>query len=331
MTTKEKITEAALALFAEKGYKGTSVKNIADAVGIKDASLYNHFKSKQEIFDSIVVLIMTHISDLSQTLRMPQYDTQSASVSEFYEKLDLKALKDLSREAFVFYLTDPYISKFWRIAHMEQYANPQIYTMFRKIFKTDASRGEGIYGKVLSVMDKMQKEKLLFGSSVTVTKENLKEVTSDDFLNTLEDRGCKAVFYVEFVPMSSEMKELAPGDEEREYMENRLAEIRAKHRNMIFLSFPGDEKSLGGCIAAGRGFFHINSHGGAEPCPFSPYSDVNVRDTSLREALHSELFMKLQSSGTLTQEHIGGCVLYENRDKVDNCLMQNKKSELTVV
>lgn len=157
------------------------------------------------------------------------------------------------------------------------------------------------------------------------------EVTSDDFLNTLEDRGCKALFYVEFVPISSKMKELAPGDEEREYMEKRLAEIRANHRNMIFLSFPGDEKSLGGCIAAGRGFFHINSHGGAEPCPFSPYSDVNVRDTSLREALHSELFMKLQSSGTLTQEHIGGCVLYENRDKVDNCLMQNKKSELTVV
>lgn len=124
------------------------------------------------------------------------------------------------------------------------------------------------------------------------------------------------------------MKEPAPGDEEREYMEKRLAEIRAKHRNMIFLSFPGDEKSLGGCIAAGRGFFHINSHGGAEPCPFSPYSDVNVRDTSLREALHSELFMKLQSSGTLTQEHIGGCVLYENRDKVENCLMQNKKVSL---
>lgn len=138
MTTKEKITEAALTLFAEKGYKGTSVKNIADAVGIKDASLYNHFKSKQEIFNSIVDLIMTHISDLSQTLGMPQYDTQSASVSEFYEKLDLEGLKVLSCEAFVFYLTDPYISKFWRIAHMEQYANPQIYTMFRKIFMENA-------------------------------------------------------------------------------------------------------------------------------------------------------------------------------------------------
>lgn len=138
MTTKEKITEAALILFAEKGYKGTSVKNIADAVGIKDASLYNHFKSKQEIFDSIVELILKHISNLSETLGMPQYDKQDASDSDFFKKMDLEGLKDLSRNAFVFYLTDPYISRFWRIAHMEQYANPQIYTMFRKIFMESA-------------------------------------------------------------------------------------------------------------------------------------------------------------------------------------------------
>lgn len=138
MTTKERITEEALTLFAKKGYKGTSVKNIADAVGIKDASLYNHFKSKQEIFDSIVELILTHISGLSETLGMPQYDKQYTSASEFYEKLDLEGLKDLSRKAFVFYLTDPYISRFWRVAHMEQYTNPEIYTMFRKIFMENA-------------------------------------------------------------------------------------------------------------------------------------------------------------------------------------------------
>lgn len=138
MTTKDRITEEALILFAEKGYKGTSVKNIADAVGIKDASLYNHFKSKQEIFDSIVELIMTHISGLSEALGMPQYDKQYTLASDFYGKLDLEGLKELSRKVFVFYLTDPYISKFWRIAHMEQYANPQIYTMFRKIFMDNA-------------------------------------------------------------------------------------------------------------------------------------------------------------------------------------------------
>ncbi|MGN1413653.1 MAG: radical SAM protein [Anaerovoracaceae bacterium] len=185
---------------------------------------------------------------------------------------------------------------------------------------TNTRRGEGIYGMVLSAMEELQKENMLFGASVTVTKENLEEVTSDAFIEKLEKRNCKALFFVEFVPMSRELQEQAPGDAERTYMNLRLAEIRKKYQNMIVLSFPGDEKSSGGCIAAGRGFFHINSHGGAEPCPFSPFSDVNVRNTSLKDALHSELFMKLQSSGALMEEHVGGCVLYENRDLVESFL-----------
>ena len=49
MKTKDRITEAALSLFAENGFNGTSVKQIADAVGIRDASLYKHYKSKQGI------------------------------------------------------------------------------------------------------------------------------------------------------------------------------------------------------------------------------------------------------------------------------------------
>ena len=167
-------------------------------------------------------------------------------------------------------------------------------------------------------MEKLQKEKLLFGSSVTVTKDNLEEVTSDDFIEKLEERDCKASIFVEFVTMSPEFQRLAPGNQEREYLEKRLAEIRNKYQDMIFLSFPGDEKSSGGCIAAGRGFFHINSHGGAEPCPFSPYSDVNVKDMSLKEALQSGLFAKIRDSGILTEDHNGGCVLFENRHQVES-------------
>lgn len=195
-----------------------------------------------------------------------------------------------------------------------------IFSIEGKEKQTDERRGEGVYGKVLSAMTEMQKEKLMFGTSVTITRDNLEEVMSDSFIGKLEERDCKALFFVEFVPMKPELEGLAPGDAEREYMNQRLTEIRSRYQDMLFLAFPGDEKSSGGCIAAGRGFFHINSHGGAEPCPFSPYSNVNVRDTSLREALHSGLFMKLQSSGTLTEDHAGGCVLYEKREEVERYL-----------
>jgi MoaA/NifB/PqqE/SkfB family radical SAM enzyme len=85
---------------------------------------------------------------------------------------------------------------------------------------------------------------------------------------------------------------------------------------MLFLSFPGDEKDTGGCLAAGRGFFHISVNGDAEPCPFSPYSDTNIRDKSLLEALQSPLFSKLTETGMLNSQHTGGCVLFDKQNEV---------------
>lgn len=212
-------------------------------------------------------------------------------------------------------IDDTYLSMFKKCRNLLP-----IFSIEGKEKQTNDRRGEGVYEKVFSAMTAMQKEKLLFGASVTVTRENLEEVMSDSFIERLEERDCKALFYVEFVPMSSEQKELAPDDEERKYMNEQLAKLREKHPNIIFLSFPGDEKTSGGCIAAGRGFFHINSHGGAEPCPFSPYSDINVKEASLKEALHSKLFMKLKDSGALMEDHAGGCVLFEKQELVEQYL-----------
>ncbi len=183
--------------------------------------------------------------------------------------------------------------------------------------KTNQRRGDGMYETIQDAMKLMRENKVLFGTSVTVTTENLKEVTSDEFIGTLRDSGTKVVFYVEFVPVTPEAEELAPGDDEREYLKNKLEELRKNNEDIVFISFPGDEKTSGGCLAAGRGFFHINSHGGAEPCPFSPYSDINVKNTSVREALHSRLFHKLRTSGTLMEEHAGGCVLFERKEIVE--------------
>ncbi len=98
---------------------------------------------------------------------------------------------------------------------------------------------------------------------------------------------------------------------------NEINRLREEHPKMIYIAFPGDEKSTGGCVAAGRGFFHINSHGGAEPCPFSPYSDINVKNTSLLEAIKSPLFTALRNSDILLDDHEGGCVLYEKRELVE--------------
>jgi MoaA/NifB/PqqE/SkfB family radical SAM enzyme len=181
---------------------------------------------------------------------------------------------------------------------------------------TDARRGVGVYQRLHSAMRELHSRELLFGASVTVTKENMEEVLSDSFMDELSANGCRAIIFVEYVPIDHQSAHLALDDEARSRMEQELENARSRHSEMLMVSFPGDEKNSGGCLAAGRGFFHINAFGGAEPCPFSPYSDSSVADTSLLEALQSPLFQKLRQQGNLMQEHIGGCVLFEQEAQV---------------
>lgn len=185
---------------------------------------------------------------------------------------------------------------------------------------TDMRRGNGIYETQQENMTKLQSKGILYGVSVTVTKSNLEEVMCEVFTSMLVDNGAKVVIYVEYVPVDEMTKGLAINDQERNMMEQRLVELRIEQPNLVFVSFPGDEKTSGGCLAAGRGFFHINAMGGAEPCPFSPYSDTNVRDNTLLEALQSPLFQKLRSDNILMKEHVGGCVLFEQREIVESLL-----------
>ena len=105
--------------------------------------------------------------------------------------------------------------------------------------------------------------------------------------------------------------------ESREHLASRVEKLRASQEGMVFISFPGDEAESGGCLAAGRGFFHISASGDAEPCPFSPYSDLNLRDSSLRDALKSPLFTRLRDGGYLATRHTGGCVLFEQKETVE--------------
>jgi MoaA/NifB/PqqE/SkfB family radical SAM enzyme len=186
--------------------------------------------------------------------------------------------------------------------------------------KNDLRRGDGVYQKVTDAMEAMKKERLLFGASVTVTTQNLTEVTGDKFLQHLESRGCKIIIFVEYVPVTKDSKSLAPGENERAYLSSRLAMLRNNDFSPVLISFPGDEKSSGGCLAAGRGFFHIDPRGDVQPCPFSPYSDRNLKEISLLEALESPFFKDLKQHDVLKDEHVGGCVLFERRNQVEEIL-----------
>ena len=182
---------------------------------------------------------------------------------------------------------------------------------------TDERRGQGVFRRAMQSMELLKQEKLFFGTSITVTTENLPLVTSRDFIDQLRSYGCKIVFFIEYVPIEPGTEHLAFTDEHVAQMEDLLEQLRADHADIIFLSFPGDEKALGGCLASGRGFFHIGPDGSAEPCPFSPFSDSNVAELGLRKALQSPLFRKIRDVRALGWEHTGGCTLYEHREEIE--------------
>lgn len=134
MTTKERIADEALTLFAAKGFRGTTVKDIADAVGIKDASLYKHFKSKKEILNTIVEEAYVHMGNMSDSLGIPSGDGSLEDAAEFFRGINRETIITLGKEVFKFYLTDDYMSRFWKLANLEQYNNRDFYELYRRLF-----------------------------------------------------------------------------------------------------------------------------------------------------------------------------------------------------
>jgi MoaA/NifB/PqqE/SkfB family radical SAM enzyme len=180
--------------------------------------------------------------------------------------------------------------------------------------QTDTRRGSGIYKKTIEALETLKNRNLLFGISITVTNKNLATVTNAVYIELLRNLGCKIALFIEYVPF--EAAELALDVKGREYLSARLASLRITAEDMIIVSFPGDEQETSGCLATGRGFFHINASGGAEPCPFSQHSDTNLKNVTLRQALQSPLFVALRTEDLLRRVHNGGCTLFEYDDKV---------------
>lgn len=184
---------------------------------------------------------------------------------------------------------------------------------------TDARRGDGVYDRIMGSMKLLAGQAVFFGVSITVTADNIKEALSDGFIGMLRKKGAGAFIYVEYVPADGISMDLAPGPEDRAYLAERVSAIK-KEKGGIHICFPGDEEAMGGCLAAGRGFVHINPAGGVEPCPFSPVSDSSISELSLKDALKSPFLTALRASGAMEIEHLGGCALWDKKKEVQALL-----------
>ncbi len=178
---------------------------------------------------------------------------------------------------------------------------------------TDSRRGLGVYGQLEETFGKIKHSGIFYGLSFTVSRTNFETLTSEHFIKELIECGCQLFFFVEYIPVKKATEDIAITAEQRVSLMTILDSFRIRFP-ALFVSFPGDEKAFGGCLSAGRGFIHISAEGGLEPCPFAPYSDTNVNDVSLREALQSPLLKEIRQHSTELTETGGGCALWEKRE-----------------
>lgn len=189
--------------------------------------------------------------------------------------------------------------------------------------QTDARRGAGVAERVRKAQESCTERGILWGASITVTTENLDAVTEPEFVRELHERGCGIYICNEFVPVAKGSGRLALTMPEHDRLLERMSVINADPAldAMSAIAFPGDEESMGGCLAAGRGFFHISQSGAAEPCPFSPFSVANVADVGLLGALKSPFFERIREiEARHADEHMGGCTLFLHQQEVQQAV-----------
>lgn len=181
----------------------------------------------------------------------------------------------------------------------------------------DYRRGEGAYETSVKALELLQKNGCLYGISVCYTAKNIDEVTSDSFLDLMISKGVKFGLYFNYMPVGTNADvELIPSPEQRTFMYNWLKRVRNSKtgKPMFVMDFQNDGEYVGGCIAGGRNYFHINSAGDMEPCVFVHFSDSNIRTHTILEALQSPLFMAFHHNQPFNDNHLRPCPMLENPD-----------------
>lgn len=189
--------------------------------------------------------------------------------------------------------------------------------------ETDARRGEGTYDAVIHAMELLKGAGIPFGYSACYHSKNYETIGSLEFQQSMIDAGCYFGWLFTYMPIGKDaVPELCVTPEQREYMYYKVREYRSIEKGIpIFLmDFWNDGEYVGGCIAGGRRYFHINSRGDCEPCAFVHYATHNINECTLEEALQSPLFKAYQQGQPFSDDLLRPCPLLDCPDGLCECV-----------
>ena len=178
--------------------------------------------------------------------------------------------------------------------------------------ETDKWRGSGVYKKIMEAMDHLREAHVLFGSSATVTKNNVGIVSSEEWIDHLLKKGIIAQMYFLYIPVNGKGDiNLMVSPEQRNHLRKQVIHFR-RAKPMFILDFWNDGPHVQGCIAGGRRYFHINANGDVEPCVYTHVAMHNIKNVSLADALNSPLFRAIRKRQPHNENHLRPCMIIDN-------------------
>ncbi|MEF9990362.1 MAG: radical SAM protein [Christensenellaceae bacterium] len=178
--------------------------------------------------------------------------------------------------------------------------------------ETDARRGAGTYQKIMKAMKLLKDAGIPFGYSACYHSKNFQTIASDEWNDLMIESGCMFGWLFTYMPIGSDsVEDLIATPEQRKFMYDRVRDMRT-YKPIFLMDFWNDGEYVGGCIAGGRRYFHINANGDCEPCAFIHYATHNINDCTLEEALKSPLFKKYQEGQPFNDNLLMPCPLLDN-------------------
>lgn len=177
---------------------------------------------------------------------------------------------------------------------------------------TDSRRGKGTYAKVIAAMEQLRARRLLFGISCCYTSANVEVIGSEEYFDAMINMGAKFAWMFTYMPIGADaVPELIATAEQRKFMYEKIHEYR-QTKPLFTMDFWNDGDAVGGCIAGGRGYCHINANGDMEPCAFIHYSNANIKEQTLLECYQSPLFMEYRKNQPFNENMLRPCPVLDN-------------------
>lgn len=177
---------------------------------------------------------------------------------------------------------------------------------------TDSRRGEGTYQETIRAMEILKRNRLPFGISCCYTSANAEIIGSEEYFDSMIEMGALFAWIFTYMPIGKKaVPSLIASAEQREFMYHQIRGFR-KTKPIFTVDFWNDGEYIGGCIAGGRCYCHINANGDIEPCAFMHYSDSNIREKTLLEAYQSPLFMGYRRNQPFNDNLLRPCPVLDN-------------------